>query len=61
MQTTVEELVLKIAKEMDLNECGIATLTHDINNLRGSEWLEEIMECCSVETFKEFSKLIKTQ
>lgn len=61
MQTTVEELVLKIAKEMELNSYDTERLVHDINNLRGSEWLEEILECCSAETFKEFSKLIKTQ
>ena len=57
----MDELISKIAKEMDLNERGIEALTHDINNLRGGEWLEEILECCSAETFKEFSKLIKTR
>ena len=57
----MEELVLKIAKEMELDSYSIEMLIHDVNNSRGDEWLEEILECCSTETFKEFSKIIKTQ
>ena len=57
----MEELVLKIAKEMELDSHGTEMLIHDVNNSRGDEWLEEILEYCSIETFKEFSKMIKTQ
>ena len=54
----MEDLVLKIAKEMELNEYRTEMLIHDVNNQRGHEWLEEILECCSIETFKEFYKMI---
>lgn len=57
----MDKLILKIAKEMDLNAYGTAMLIHDVNNLRGAEWLEHILECCSAETFREFSKMIKAQ
>lgn len=57
----MEELILKIAKEMELDSYRAEMLIHDVNNSRGSEWLEEILECCSIETFKEFSKMIKTR
>ena len=57
----MDKLILKIAKEMELDSHGTEMLIHDVNNSRGDEWLEEILECCSIETFKEFSKMIKTQ
>ena len=57
----MDKLILKIAKEMDLDSYGTEMLIHDVNNSRGNEWLEGILECCSTETFKEFSKMIKTQ
>lgn len=57
----MEELILNIAKEMELDSYKTEMLIHDVNNSRGSEWLEEILECCSIETFKEFSKMINTR
>ena len=54
----MEELILKIAKEMDLMAHEVDMLESDINNLRGNEWLEEVLECCSPETFKEFFKVV---
>ena len=53
------ELVLKIAKEMGLKAHEAEMLESDINNLRGDEWMEEILESCSPETFKKFFKTIK--
>lgn len=57
----MDELISKIANEMELNEYEKEMFIHDVNNLRGGEWLEEILECCSIETFKEFSKMIKAR
>lgn len=55
----MEELILKIAKEMDLAAHEVEMLESDINNLRGDEWLEEVLEGCSPETFKEFFRVVK--
>ena len=54
----MNDLILKIAKEMKLDAYTTDMLIHDVNNGRGHEQLEEIMECCSIETFKEFYKAI---
>ena len=40
----MDGLVLKIAKEMELSAYDTERLAHDVNNLRGGEWLEEILE-----------------
>jgi len=34
-------------------------LLHDINNLRGDEWLETVAQNCSKEIIKEFKKICK--
>ena len=53
------DLILKIAKEMNLKNHEVEMLESDINNLRGDEWMEEILESCSSETFREFFKIVK--
>lgn len=57
----MNELILKIAKEMDLAKHEVEMLESDINNLRGDEWIENVFESCSPETFKEFFKVVKPQ
>lgn len=54
----VEELVNKITKEANLDSHESEMLLHDINNLRGDEWLEIIIERCKKETTKEFEKIL---
>lgn len=56
----MDELILKIAKEMDLPAHEVEMLKSDINNLRGYEWLEDILENCSVSTYRKFRKLINS-
>ena len=55
----VEELVNKITKEANLNYYESDMLLHDINNLRGDEWLETIKAGCSEETIRQFKKMCK--
>nr|DAN90657.1 MAG TPA: hypothetical protein [Bacteriophage sp.] len=54
----IEELVNKITKEADLDYYDANMLLHDINNLRGDEWLETIKLRCKKETIKEFEKIL---
>lgn len=55
----VEELVNVISKEANLNYYESDMLLHDINNLRGDEWLNTVMQSCSKEIIKEFKKICK--
>ena len=55
----IEELVNKITKEADLDFHESEMLLHDINDLRGDEWLEIIIERCKKETIKEFEKILQ--
>ena len=59
MCCNVEELVNKIAKEVGLDSYEEMTLLHDINNLRGDEWLSIVVEHCSAETIEEFQKVLE--
>ena len=59
MYCNVEELVNKIAKEVGLDSYEEMTLLHDINNLRGDEWLSIVVEHCSTETIEEFQKVLE--
>lgn len=56
---TLEEIVLKISKEMDLDSYNAEMLEHDIRNLRGEEWDEDIKNECSAQTYKAYRKLVK--
>ena len=55
----VEELVNKITKQAKLSYYESDMLLHDINNLRGDEWLETINARCSKETIREFKNMCK--
>ena len=52
-------LVNRIVKEADLSIEDSDMLLHDINNLRGDEWLDIVKKNCSKETYQAFRKLIK--
>lgn len=54
----VEELVTVITKEANLNYYESDMLLHDINNLRGDEWLETAKANCSKKTIRNFKKVI---
>lgn len=54
----VVELVTIITKEANLNYYESDMLLHDINNLRGDEWLETVKANCSKKTIREFKKVI---
>ena len=49
--------IRKIAYAANLNDYSIETLVHDINNLRGDEWTDVVINNCSSETIKEFCKI----
>lgn len=57
MYGNVEELVRKISHEAGLDAYETMTLLHDINNLRGDEWLDVVEEYCSAETIEQFKKV----
>ena len=54
----VEELVTVITKEANLNYYESDMLLHDINNLRGNEWMETVKANCNKKTIREFKKVI---
>jgi len=54
----MEALINKIGKELNLSVMERNDLCHDLNNLRGEEWLDWIEEDCTKETVKEFKKLL---
>lgn len=54
----MDNVILNVIKEMNLNEHDAYMLVHDIDNLRGSEWEEDIKNKCSKSTYKKFKKLI---
>lgn len=51
-------LIHKITKEAELSVDEVFMLQHDINNLRGNEWLEVVEKNCSEEIKKAFKNLI---
>lgn len=55
----VEELVLKITKQANLTNYESEMLLHDINNLRGNEWLDVVENYCTKDVIKAFKKIIK--
>lgn len=55
----MEQLVHKISRQLQLNEIETDLLLHDINNLRGEEWLPDIEANCSQDIINSFKKLIK--
>lgn len=52
------KLVEKVSKQLNLSDVEEDGLLHDINNLRGNEWLDLVEENCDEETIKEFKKSI---
>ena len=58
MEIDIDELVDDIVKQDDLDSYEADMLLHDINNLRGDEWIETIEEYCEEETKNQFLKLI---
>lgn len=56
----VEELVNVISKEANLNYYESDMLLHDINNLRGDEWLNTVMQSCSKDTIRKFKRIINS-
>lgn len=58
MEIDINELVDDIAKQADLDFYEADMLIHDINNLRGDEWIEIIEEYCEEETKNQFFELV---
>lgn len=58
MEIDIDELVYDIAKQADLDTYEADMLLHDINNLRGDEWIEIIEEYCEEETKNQFFELV---
>lgn len=56
----MDELFLKISDEMNLNAYETEMLIHDVHNLRGDEWIEDIKERCSRATSKRFQATINS-
>ena len=55
---TREELTQIITKEMGLDYNESDMLFHDLGNLRGHEWLDDVTDRCSSNTIKEFKSFI---
>lgn len=53
----MENLIFEIAKQLELNKTDVEMLLHDVNNLRGEEWLKQIEEGCSEEVVSRFKKV----
>lgn len=53
------EILDAIADELKLNDYTKEVLIHDVNNLRGDEWVKVIKTSCSPELVAKFMKLIK--
>lgn len=51
---SLEKFIKKLGLE---DEYDIETFVHDVNNLRGNEWLEDIENVCSPEEIKEFKEI----
>lgn len=47
----------RIAKALKLSKYDLNTLIHDINNLRGSEWLEQVESIGDEELLKQFKEV----
>lgn len=56
---TPDEILLKVTKEMDLCSTDMDMLEHDVRNLRGDEWLNDVKASCSPSTYKAFRGLVK--
>lgn len=56
----IEETINKIVKQANLNSYEADMLLHDINNLRGNEWLDVVKKYCSKRVISTFKKIIKT-
>jgi hypothetical protein len=56
-----EELIFKVARELDLSFEEKEMLLHDINNLRGNEWLEDVLENCTKNTIINFILLVMSK
>lgn len=50
-----------ITKVLDLNEYDSETLLHDLNNLRGDEWIEEVRDVIPDKAFKSFKKHVMNE
>lgn len=53
------DIIHKISRQLQLNAIETDLLLHDINNLRGEEWLPDIEANCSQDIINSFKKLIK--
>lgn len=53
-----EEILFEIGKKLDLDAYDYETLTHDVNNLRGAEWLDEVASIGDKKLLKAFKKII---
>lgn len=56
----IKETINKIVKQANLNSYEADMLLHDINNLRGNEWLDVVEKHCSKRVISTFKKIIKT-
>ncbi|MBQ0142028.1 MAG: hypothetical protein KBT06_04390 [Prevotellaceae bacterium] len=54
-----DEILLKISHALDLSDYDFEMLTHDVNNLRGGEWLDQVKEIGDKELLKAYRQLIK--
>ncbi len=55
---TVEDVVNELTKLLNLDANDSDMLLHDINNLRGDEWLDVIKKECSEEILKKYKMFI---
>lgn len=52
-----EELIYELAKKMGLSKYEHEMFLHDVNNLRGSEWLDQVQDLSDEELLKNFKEV----
>lgn len=53
------DILLTVAKKLNLTGYDYEQLVHDVNNLRGKEWLPEIEKLGSPDLLRKFKMVLK--
>lgn len=53
-----ENFLWELCQQMRLDKDESEMFLHDVNNLRGDEWLSVVQESCSLQMFRQFKKLV---
>lgn len=54
-----EDIILEVVKKADLSATDMELLRHDVNNLRGNEWLDVVEDTGDKELLRVFKQMLK--